>query len=349
MAETMKQRLEIANLDFPSRDLGLEWKQVTPADGLEIARLIYRCERFDQTLSSVGEDDIADLLEFGAKGGVSDVIVGRGPDEKIRALAVVEVMSPDWEYARANLSAFIDPYFRGRGIGRSLLRWQEDRARQLLIEEFGEDSTLPVRIAGSVEAHMDERRRLYKAAGFSPRRTFEVMYRTFDSTEPEVAMPGEGYAIVPWIPELDTEIHSLHLRAFSDHWGQTADVEEWWNKSRPSMEKRWSFVAISPQGEVAGYIMVCRHPARWIQTGVQRRTQSSWSRSAHAVLDLPALITKAMNAAYASRVRASASTLIRTIRMVPRVSISASTLNLQVNTSSTLTISKVPEHFADFR
>lgn len=305
MTKTIQQRLQpVSDLDFPSKDLGLEWKHVTPSDGLEIAKLIYRCERFDESLTSMGEDEIANLLEAGANGVVSDVIVGCDEDGKLRALAVVEIMPPDYEYARANLLALIDPDFRGRGIGRAVLEWQQARARQLLVEVFGEDSTLPVRLAASVDAHIEERRRLFEAAGFSARRTFDVMYRHFHSTAPEVAEPRGGYAIVPWIPELDTEIHNLHLRAFSDHWGQTADVEEWWNKSRPNMEKRWSFVAISPSGEVAGYIMVCRHPARWIQTGVSEAYAEllGVGRETRGAGIARALITKAMNAAYNSEV-----------------------------------------------
>lgn len=292
------------HVEYPPDHLGLKWSQIVPADGQAIADLIHLCERYDRALSSMSEDQIADLLEFGANGVVSDVIVGKDFEGNIRALAWVEVMRPDFEIARANVNAFIDPDWRGRGIGRGVLKWQDARARQLLIEVFGEDCKLPVRLANLVDSHVSDRRRLYMAAGFSPHRTFQVMHRHFQGEEPEVDEPRGGYQIVPWLTELDSEILALHEKAFADHWGTSADSLEWWSENRPFMEKRWSFVALSPQGKVAGYILVCRHPARWIQTGVSEAYAEllGVDPDARGVGLARALITKSMNAAYKSQV-----------------------------------------------
>lgn len=305
MVSTLVERLKPSeSVEYPPEHLGLHWMQIKAADGRAIADLIHKCELYDNSLSSVSEDEVADLLEFGANGVVSDVIVGKDFDDNIRALAWVEIMRPDFEVARANVNVFIDPDWRGRGIGRGVLKWQDARARQLLVQVFGEDCVLPVRFANLVDSHISDRRRLYMAAGFSPLRTFQVMHRHFRGEEPEVAEPRGGYQIVPWLTELDGEILKLHEKAFADHWGTSADALEWWHANRPSMEKRWSFVAISPEGTVAGYILVCRHPARWIQTGVSEAYAELLgvdpdTRGAGLAR---ALITKSMNAAYKSQV-----------------------------------------------
>ncbi|MDO5729903.1 MAG: GNAT family N-acetyltransferase [Actinomycetaceae bacterium] len=305
MTRSLSERLApSSSIVYPSDHLGLTWRTLRASDGAEITALIRACEHADNALSSCSEGQIADLLEFGADGRIADVIVGIDGAHSIRALAWVEASNPDGEVARADVNAFVDPAWRGRGIGRAVLKWQEARARQLLVEMFGEESQLPARLANLVDSHVSDRRRLYMAAGFAPHRTFQIMHRDFQSAEPDVVEPSGGFTIVPWIPELDNEIRSLHIRAFSDHWGTCADSLEWWTNARPHMQKRWSFVALAPSGAVAGYILVCRHPARWIHTGVSEAYAELLgvepSARGHGLAR--ALITKAMHAAYTSKV-----------------------------------------------
>ncbi|MDO5720078.1 MAG: GNAT family N-acetyltransferase [Actinomycetaceae bacterium] len=305
MIGSLSERLTPApDLHYPGDHLGLVWRPLRARDAGAIARLIRSCEKYDDALSSTSERQIADLLEYGANGQIADVIVGLDSDDCIRSLAWVEVMQADSQVARADVNAFIEPQWRGRGIGRAVLKWQEARARQMIVDAYGPDATIPVRLANLVDSHVNDRRRLYMAAGFSPHRTFQIMHRDFHGEEPAVSQPSGGYTVVPWIPELDNEIKSLHIRAFSDHWGTCADTVEWWNNARPHMQKRWSFVALSSTGQVAGYILVCRLPARWIHTGVSEAYAEllgvdSGARG-HGLAK--ALITKAMNAAFHSRV-----------------------------------------------
>lgn len=305
MTRSLCERLApSSSVTYPGEHLGLTWRTLRAKDGAEITSLIRACERADDALSSCSEGQIADLLEFGSDGRIADAIVGLDGADSLRALAWVEVATPDCEIARADVNAFIEPSWRGRGIGRAVLKWQEARARQLLVEMFGEESELPARLANLVDSHVDDRRRLYMAAGFAPHRTFQIMHRDFHCEEPEVVEPSGGYTIVPWIPELDNEIRALHIRAFNDHWGTCADTLEWWANARPHMQKRWSFVALAPSGEVAGYILVCRHPARWIHTGVSEAYAELLGvdpgARGHGLAR--ALITKAMHAAYQSQV-----------------------------------------------
>ena len=86
-----------------------------------------------------------------------------------RAAAFVHAPRGDETHARVFIAASVDPSWRGRGIGRALLTWQDDRARQILATL---DPDLPGRIAAYVDEDLEDRRRLYAAAGFSPKRTF---------------------------------------------------------------------------------------------------------------------------------------------------------------------------------
>lgn len=266
MSTTLAERTApLIDATYPPANLGLEWSEIELRDGYDAARQVHKCEFFDSTLFSTSADRIADLLVTGEG---KDVIVGRDDQGKIQAVAVVEVLPADGEVARVEISSEVHPDFRGRGIGQAILEWQKARGAQLLLEAYGPDCELPAQIATNVDGHLLQRVAVLEGAGFEKQRQFQVMYRDLDGEEPTVDEPRGGYTVVPWIAELEAQIKALHLRAFSDHWGSTADAAKWWEDAIASIEKRWSFVAISPTGEVSGYILVVRHPARWLHTGM---------------------------------------------------------------------------------
>ncbi|EEH63450.1 acetyltransferase, GNAT family [Gleimia coleocanis DSM 15436] len=307
MNQSLIARLQPADVvEYPKAHLGLTWKRLTAADLAELTLLIRYCETADNALHSVNDQRIALFLEYNLGVLPAEAIVGRDAAGKLVAFAGVEIQIPDEDIARAEVVAFISPDFRGRGIGRAVLKWQESRARQLFVEVLGDDSTLEVRLANLVDAHVDDRRRLYMAAGFSSRRTFEVMYHQFTNTEVEVAQPCNGYIIQPWAVVSDATLQQVHDQAFKDHWGTKEEARSWWLLSRPGLDPRWSFVALDPEGTVVGYVMVCRHPARWVQA---QRSEAyiellgvSPDARAHGLGK--ALLTSAMAAAQAAGVEA---------------------------------------------
>ncbi|MDT3767743.1 GNAT family N-acetyltransferase [Gleimia hominis] len=259
----------VEHAPLPSAQLGLRWSPIEPADGRQLLRLVEVCNDHDQSLESFSQNDIADLLEEAREHIIQDVVVGRDSEGIIRAMGSVEVVVSRQTAAQATVNAFIHPQWRGRGVGRALLRWQDARARQIITGHYGPQAHVDVRVSNMVDAHLNDRRRLYMAAGFSPIRTFQTMYKDLTSGEPEVFGVPEGFQVVNWEGNTNDKVRALHTRVFKDHWGSEVDAEAWWDDARRTMEKRWSYVAFSPEGELAGYLLVSRHPAQWIRTGIR--------------------------------------------------------------------------------
>ena len=155
--------------------------------------------------------------------------------------------------------------WRGRGVGRALLYWQDGRARQMLVEIFGAESDVPVSISNLVDAHMTDRRRLYIAAGFFAKRIYRVMYR--DLAGGEVAPQARhGYRIVPWNQVAQDQIRAIHMEAFQQAFRSPLRAL-WWDDAMNHFDPRWSFVAVDAEDEVVGYAMTGRPAARWVATG----------------------------------------------------------------------------------
>ncbi|MFC2556960.1 MAG: GNAT family N-acetyltransferase, partial [Pauljensenia sp.] len=194
-----------------------------------------------------------------------DTIVGLDAKQSICAVASVRVLRGIHEAATAIVSAYIHPHWRGRGVGRALLYWQDGRARQMLVETFGADSEVPASISNLVDAHMTDRRRLYIAAGFFAKRIYQVMYR--DLAGGEVAPQARhGYRILPWNRVAQDQIRAIHMEAFQQAF-RSPLRSLWWDDAMNHFDPRWSFVAVDAGGDVVGYAMTGRPAQRWVATG----------------------------------------------------------------------------------
>lgn len=263
---SLVQRLQPPTIaSYPGTHLGLRWRPVVASDGPEIAALAREVEDYEDAFHRLTNADIADMME--GEHGVDrvDAVVGVDSQGRVCAVASVRVLRGIPGEAVAQLKAMVHPDWRGRGLGRALLFWQEARARQLLVEEFGEDTEIPTQIMNIVDAHMTDRRRLYIAAGFYAKRTFSIMYRDIEGGEtyPE---PREGYRLLAWKDTDEREIRQLHMDVFTHHfWPEMR--ERWWDEAMENRDDRWSMTIQAPDGSIAAYCIVGRPSERWVVTG----------------------------------------------------------------------------------
>lgn len=253
-----------AEATVPGDHLGLVWRPLTTDDADQAFALLERCEAVDQPTMRTGRSRVEEILARPATGMKADSLGGFDSGGELRAAAFVHAPLGDETHARVFISASVDPAWRGRGLGRALLTWQDDRARQILATL---DPALPGRIAAYVDERLEDRRRLYAAAGFSPKRTFREM-RLRLSEEPEVSRVPEGYEIRQWTPELDDAVRRAHNEAFRDHWGSQPVDEDTWAARAGEIEPAWSVVAVHlASGSVAGYALTARHEHQWEALG----------------------------------------------------------------------------------
>lgn len=262
----LAQRLQPpTTVAYPGAHLGLRWRQLIPSDGPGIAELARIVEKADNAIHRVSSAAIADLMEGSYGKDLIDTIVGVDGEGVIGAVASVRVLRSVDEMAVAVVNALIHPRWRGRGLGRALLFWQDGRARQLLVECFGADSSIRAQIMNTVDSHMTDRRRLYIAAGFYAKRTFAIMYREIEGSE-TAPSPKPGYRIVPWNEVDHAQAQVLHSEVFQNHyWPEMRHC--WWEEAMEECEPRWSFGIVDPQGELAGYVVGARPVDRWVATG----------------------------------------------------------------------------------
>jgi acetyltransferase, GNAT family protein len=252
-------------VSFPGSHLGLRWRPLIPSDLGAVADLIREVEKEDDAIFRTSSQEIADLALGHLTASPLEVIVGIAQDHGIVALGSVKVLTGVTEAAVAIVNAVIHPLWRGRGVGRSLLHWQDGRARQMLVEYFGAESTLQASIANWVDGHMTDRRRLYIAAGFYAKHMFQVMYRDLEGSEHLAPIP-ENTKICPMSEVSFSQLHRVHSEVFSDH-PLTEARDFWWNRALEDYEDRWSFVALSDEGQICGYCMAGRSAESWIAHG----------------------------------------------------------------------------------
>lgn len=124
---------------------------------------------------------------------------------------------------------FVLPEWRGKGLGRAMIRWAEARAREIDATQADREEVTAV---ASSEAHsnMTGLDNLLRAEGYEAVR-YEFNMETPDLDHiPAVPMP-EGLEIRPARPEHYKAIWEATYEAFRDHWGagevDESDYQSW--------------------------------------------------------------------------------------------------------------------------
>jgi ribosomal protein S18 acetylase RimI-like enzyme len=171
--------------------------------------------------------------------------------------------------ARMWLLGGVRPDCRRRGIGTRLVRAGVDRARDAF-DDLPVD--LPRRVDIEAYAWQAGRLALLDAEGFEHVRSFAVMHRPI-SAPVEVAPLAANLIARDWEPALDEPARAAHNDAFRDHWGSEPVGTQRWRHlgpDGPGFLASCSSIAVTPSGEVAGYVLCSAPP------GMQREQRTAW-------------------------------------------------------------------------
>lgn len=119
-------------------------------------------------------------------------------------------------------SGFLIPAWRRKGIGRAMLRWMEQRLRQVAAGHLADQ---PAFFQGFTEAGEVGLAVLLTQEGYQPVRYFYQMVRPTLDDIPDFPLP-EGIEVRPVLPEHYRAIWDADGEAFQDHWGYAPPTEE---------------------------------------------------------------------------------------------------------------------------
>jgi mycothiol synthase len=237
----------------PGSHLGLTWRALTSADVDAAAELAARAEAVDRSLHPFTRGRIEDLLLSPGTEPEHDSLAGFDGAGALRAAALVQV---EPSHPRVMLWATLDPAWRGRGVGRALLGWQEGRAREVL-------SALPGRggrIGVHVDEHLADRRRMCVAAGYAPTRTVHNLELALPVAQgpaaPGTAAADPGLRIAAWTPTAGDGAWAVHDVAFDT---AAAQDPQTWSSLLRRLRPAWSFVALDG-GDVVGFVISSHDP-----------------------------------------------------------------------------------------
>lgn len=176
------------------------------------------------------------------------------PDRTLAAVALVSTPPPGGTHP--GLGGGVHPAWRGRGLGRRLLRWQLDRAAEI------HQAVAP---GARWEAHSDadltgdgengDGVRLFRRFGLTPARYWFTMAAP-TAAPPDTPVP-DGLRLERFAPQWERETYAVHMEAFADHWGFQQRPFPAWRQVTVGSERfrpEWSMLAWD-RDRIAGYLL----------------------------------------------------------------------------------------------
>jgi mycothiol synthase len=180
-------------------------------------------------------------------------------------------------YNRHGFAAFegdgyVHPEFEGQGVGTSLLRAMEARARILMAQA---EPDLQVHVRNGFAANETRSIELHQTEGYAPIRYSWRMEIKLDAPPSAPEWPA-GVELRPFQPvEQAHAVYEASQEAFEDHWGHVPMAYENWvmhTIHRPGFEPTLYFVAWE-NGQIAGLSLCRLKPDQigWVSTLAVRR------------------------------------------------------------------------------
>ncbi len=152
-------------------------------------------------------------------------------DGAVAGFAYTYVVPATVRLLRCYLFGAVAPDRRERGVGRALMSWSIERARERLRDA---PAGLPTCIRAEAAETATATQRLFERCGMAPVRWFEELLRPLDDL-PDLVAP-DGVAVVPWPaadadgPLTDAALLEVRNASFEDHWGSTPTPPEGWHQ-----------------------------------------------------------------------------------------------------------------------
>jgi mycothiol synthase len=171
------------------------------------------------------------------------------PDGELVAAGVVATPPPGG--FRIDSYGGVVPQWRGRGLGREVLGWQFDRARNVHRAAGSPDGWV---FETSTLIADDAAVRLFERFGATPSRYyFDMVAPTKDDPRP---IP-DGLRVQMYEPRFERALFDAHTEAFSDHWGyQKREFDQWTGFTVRSRSFRADLSRLAFDGdELASYVL----------------------------------------------------------------------------------------------
>lgn len=253
-----------ATIDLPEGPEGIRWRPLSADDAATVTDLAERISVRDHPTWSESLDEIREELGHSWVDPGRDGMLAIDADGTAVAWGLTVAPPNPESLVRVILFGGVDAAHRGRGIGRRLMAWQHDRAREMLAAS---DLALPAWVLSYAADRAPEHGRLLQRLGFEPARYFTTLEADLAEPTPAVPVP-EGVQVVPFDERLSEAVRAAKNAAFADHWGSQPASREGWEsmQSLASFRRDLSRVALA-DGEVVGFVVTEVNEDDWERQG----------------------------------------------------------------------------------
>jgi len=233
----------------------IEFRPLHPDDLPELHALVVRCQRADEIPMRTPIEELSEMFDEPYFNPASDSIAAF-KESLLVGWGTVWHQPSGVRLERAYLNGSVDPGYRRQGIGRQIMEWLLERARQRLSATTG---SIPRYIRCQTYDWRHDAISLYERHGMQPIRWMEELIRPLGDL-PRLVEPAR-IEIVSWDRSRHLEVLEVKNSAFGDHWGSTPTAPEVWDSWMNEYGVRLDLSFLALDGDrIVGYSLNEHYP-----------------------------------------------------------------------------------------